>query len=559
MGRFEGIAQLASERIRCILKSNSNMERCLRTKTIDDRGELAAEFWSTAKQYRVDLAATLFLFVVTAILAGRVWRFAFDDELSTFLTERLGLDFWHTAGFYLRGEGLNPPLTFLMFFGLNQLGLSEPAMRIVSLSMTMVTLSLIEVLAFTFLERQGQVNGEIRLLGILLFALTPMALNLGDASRWYPTFALGFALFLTLYFAGNSLGARLCAGVMLGLLASINYMAILVALPFAFYRYGLERRFSFRFDVPFWGLVGLFGLPGVITFYGVVTTIFSTVTRVLHANPLEALAITGLGFFGGNALGIGFVWIVLPTLIVTLVALFGVIDWKRPNNPVHLVCLLLASVAVMAIAGFEETQSYLYAAPLAVLIQLLFLNRLNQNLIRVVAVLLLSTSIGAVANIYHPVRPYKRETAIPFRNVADFVHDNQQGSTLVVLTDFVLADALGSYPAGRECVSTFYDNRTCFSPGRRYDTIILVYGNSARLRTNREIDAGAARALPAVLRAEAFDSEPDDPQMIQLGSWLGTKALVARAKFGEDRDAALKRRLSGVALDDYLLSAEIYR
>ena len=38
---------------------------------------------ATARAYCFDLAAMAFLFVSASVMAGRVWRFPFDDEIAT--------------------------------------------------------------------------------------------------------------------------------------------------------------------------------------------------------------------------------------------------------------------------------------------------------------------------------------------------------------------------------------------------------------------------------------------------------------------------------------------
>ena len=40
-------------------------------------------YMATARAYCFDLAATAFLFVSASVMAGRIWRFPFDDEIAT--------------------------------------------------------------------------------------------------------------------------------------------------------------------------------------------------------------------------------------------------------------------------------------------------------------------------------------------------------------------------------------------------------------------------------------------------------------------------------------------
>jgi len=51
----------------------------------DDARRAPAHYVATARAYCFDLAAMAFVFVCVSIMAGRVWRFPFDDEIATLL------------------------------------------------------------------------------------------------------------------------------------------------------------------------------------------------------------------------------------------------------------------------------------------------------------------------------------------------------------------------------------------------------------------------------------------------------------------------------------------
>jgi hypothetical protein len=67
-------------------------------------------------------------------MTGRVWRFPFDDEVSTLAViarpplEVVNLSLW--------GGDIHPPLSYLLFQFLGWLGGGAPAMRLCSLGMT---------------------------------------------------------------------------------------------------------------------------------------------------------------------------------------------------------------------------------------------------------------------------------------------------------------------------------------------------------------------------------------------------------------------------------------
>lgn len=131
----------------------------------------------------------------------------------------------------------HPPLSYLVFHGLRQLGLTDAGMRLCSLAMTALALMLVQILVLSWIaERErAAVSPQTRLIAVLMFGLIPIAVSQGDALRWYPLFALQIALFVTLYLAPQRDAIRLWSGAALGLAGSTNFLALLMvpALMFA--------------------------------------------------------------------------------------------------------------------------------------------------------------------------------------------------------------------------------------------------------------------------------------------------------------------------------------
>jgi hypothetical protein len=153
-------------------------------------------------------------------------------------------------------------------------------------------------------------------------------------------------------------------------------------------------------------------------------------------------------------------------------------------------------------------------------------------------VLPLTVAVAAVANINATSHPFKRNAAIPYRSVLDFIDANKKGRLLVVSTDPVVPWEL-QHTAGREavCASYFFGARQCFAPGQAYDSIVLIHGHSNQ------------SGHPALIRR--FDDK-------------AKKLIAGRRKIvtlyaGYDADAALKTRLTGVPLGEHILTVELYR
>jgi hypothetical protein len=512
--------------------------------------ELSVLTWSAAaatvgfgrmRKHWADLAATLFACVAASLLAGQVFRFPFDDEVYTLrLIEHSS--FAKLLLSYPATNDVHPPLSYLIFFWLRRLGLSDAGMRLLSLAMTAAALLLFQLLALTWIERRRMQPPPLstRLAAVLLFGLAPLAISYGDALRWYPLFSLLVALSAAVYFLARRDSHRLAAGALLGLAASTNLLAAPAAFAFAAYRYGLERRFRWQFDPWFWLLVAAFGSLGAYTAYGIAFQRPQIVATQLGLPPLASLPIDILGFLGGERLGIGNGWIVIPAAAIIAAAMLSAIDRKQPASPFHFLLLLAVTVVPLTLTGFAKPRSFLYLAPAVAAIVLLYIDRQaargfhRQTILIAAAFLVLSAA--AIANICSPgPHPFKRELAVPYQQVLDFIEQNRGGRMLVISTDQVATWALRK-AGGDGCVEYFLVAERCLDPSQHYASVFVIIGH---MDTYNGSHMGALDAL--IERAKAG------------------REKRAGISVGLDRDAALKSRLTGIPLDDRLLRVELYR
>jgi hypothetical protein len=89
----------------------------------------------------------------------------------------------------------------------------------------------------------------------------------------------------------------------------------------------------------------------------------------------------------------------------------------------------------------------------------------------------------------------------------------------------------------QRCVSYFTQRRDCLALGRRYDSLFIISGQS-----NQSRNAAFMRRI-AEKTAE-----------ITTG-----RQKIAQLHAGLDKDAGLKSRLTGVALDEFILTVDLYR
>jgi len=365
----------------------------------------------------------------------------------------------------------------------------------------------------------------------------PLAVSQGDALRWYPVFAVLIALFVVLYLVPHNEWQRLWSAAALGLAASTDFSAALIVPPFLFYRHVLQRRFRLPFDLAYWLIVAAGASIGFFYAYWIFAYRIKAVRGEFSTVIVRSVLTNLLGFFGGDALGIGQAWVVAPVIIVFVLAAAAALDRQKPGNPVHLLLLMLSAPALMALGGFTTPRSFLYLTPVAAaLIAMLFDRELRQGHVRraiAVVAITLATSVSAIANLSSGIHPFKRNSAVPYRAIFDFIDHN--GSALVISTEPVAPWVLRS--AENRCAGYFLEAGRCVGSGRHYDSIFVISGHHDR-SANKEL-TGQFNAFVADVTA-------------------GRRKL-ASVPIGRDEDAALKSRLTGVPLDANILTVDYYR
>jgi hypothetical protein len=509
-----------------------------------DQAPLAGAFGLAGRRYWIDVLASLALFAAAAVAAGRVWRFPFDDEIQTIgrlLPAEYRDSTWDYIRFFLDGLDIHPPLSFLVFVKLYGAGIGEPALRLISLTMTALALGLWHLIALALIDgRHDAVAGRAsRLVAVLLFGLSPLAIGQGDAIRWYPMFALCVGMFAALYLAGGTFATRLASAVPLGVAVSVNLIAPLVLLPFVIYRYLLERAHRLAFDISYWLLFGVCAAPGLWTAMSLVRR--NLVWREKFANsPFSAIATDALGFFGGCAVGVGRAWALSPLALVTVAAMLWLVDWRNKANPLNLCLLLLAMIVPSALAGFSEPRAFLYLAPVLALVLTSFFDRVARRapsgalLVTCGALLPALVTIGELRGGSHP---FKRNAAVPYGGIIDFIERNRSGDTLVISTDPVVPWELRKLADPRLCAGYFWDEPACLGQALPSGSLFVVSGYGNHAANRRQMKRFTAR----------------------VAELAAGRTKIAELRAGHDEDAALKTRLTGVPLDEFILTIELYR
>jgi hypothetical protein len=508
----------------------------------DDAQSAPVTYFASARAYALDLAATLFLFVSASVMAGRVWRFPFDDEIATLsMIEPQGAR--EALADFPATNDIHPPLSYAIFYGLRELGLSDSSMRLCSLVMTALALLLCQLLALTWIARRdGAVApAQTRIVAVLMFGLMPLAVSQGDALRWYPVFTLLMALFVTFYLVPREGLTQLWSSAALGLAASTDFSAALVVPPFLIYRYVLQRRFRWSFDLVYWLITAVCASIGFCSAYWIFSRNLTDIWAAEFGSGIVRSALTDvLGFFGGDALGVSQAWIIIPTVVVFAIAMGSEIDRRHPGKPVHLLLLMLSGPVLVALAGFTAPRSFLYLVPTVAVLLTLFFDRQARKAhaasMLAAVVLPLVTSISAIANVNCGTHPFKRNSAIPYQSIFDFIDSNAKGTVLVVSTDPVVPWMLRAAADGR-CAGYFLEVERCLESGDHYDSIFVVFGHSDK--SADELGMTKFKRLIANITAG--------------------RSKTATLPAGRDEDALLKSQLTGVPLERDILTVDCYQ
>lgn len=486
----------------------------------------------------LEMALFLAGVIVVAWAIGVFDRAIFDDEV---LTLRLA-DRFDLAGVFnatSTGYGAHGPFGYSLYEAVSFLPVN--GMRLLSLLMSATAFALGLDLTLAALDHP---RGAERYLIFGAFGLFPLLHGAGDALRSYPLTALMVGIFLWLYFKHDAPG--IIGGAALGAAASTTVTPVIPYLAFAWRRYGKQRRFG-RADVVFHVALLVVGLPGIANYLQA-----KDGSGVAFGNVIEATGTFFVGLLGGMRVGLS-----LSPLLLPLMAAAVYLTWTAWRNRgkigtlahsivVAALVMLVLSLVMAFLSDVSRARTYLFAVPYfigAVVIGA----HLMRDQMRVVGVTIASfvLAIGAFAANYHDsVAPLKRNLAIPYTNAADFVQSNAQGDTLVLSSDVVLGYELAS---SGMCViaDRFRVEELEASPMYLPQLPACFTGDVASYATVIAIES-----LPFSIA----------PALVELGE-ATTASLrpVAVARFGEDRDTAVKRVLTGEDLPRFIVTITVYR
>jgi hypothetical protein len=482
---------------------------------------------SPASSDRLTAVLVAVLFMVLALMTGRVFRYPFDDEIFSLNLLESARGFWPLCSDLLHAIDVHPPASYLVFYAAWQLGAREHALHFLSLAFSALAVALAYRILCLMTQGAAAWTSASRAFVVIVLVSTPLVLSQGDAIRWYPLFTLLYLASVHAYLreAPSSLG--LGSAALVGLAASTNYLGFLV---YPWFELDRLLRSGWRIDwkgIPLRALTfAVLAAPGLITLWnGLTHGAHQYVEGQIGGGVLGAAVSTGIGFFGGNSLGVIQAIGCLPMVFLSIVVLYQTLRNPRTRILALNILVLLGLIAV----GFAKPRSFVYLALSAtILVGYCWVTVADGKLKLAIGLIALATPLGVIANIKWNDTPYKRNAMLPVEEILRFAAANSAPGDVIIVSDVVLNWELRHDSAA--CISLYLANTSCPF-------------------------AGASRLL--VIDGYALGSAERDDWLRRKDALLAGRAPVATVYFGVDHEAWLKRRLVP-GLDDYLQRAVVY-
>jgi hypothetical protein len=463
------------------------------------------------------------LYILFSLGAGRVFRFAFDDEIFTLHLTTVHRTLPAFLSFAATVSDVHPQLSYLFFSVLDMLGFHAEAQRAVCLLMTASAAAIVHRAALQALD----LDTSGRVVGILLFSSVPLLVTHGDALRYIPLFTLLFALFLRDFLHTERLTAR--GAVLLGLMLSTDLLGGVVvacAALASLLRYGVATtaadslKFGVALIVP-----GAFGVQALVAlphrWQGGASSIFG-------APGLRALGQSLLGFFGGFDLGLLQAPAILPTVVATGFALCAALSQRR----FVFVVLLYACMIVLGLAGFSISRAFAFVqlAGLAPIMWTLSRHQ-PQPWFAPLSALLICCQIFTFLPLRANDAPFKRNLAIPYPSLLASIEASISGRTAVIAIDPTVVWEIERRFGDRVSLCHLFRKSECEAGS--VETLIIVSGHHS---------APALEAAVAKRVTQAY---------AQFGA-------PAASVFGVDLEASLKSGILGTEIDPAILKLYVF-
>jgi hypothetical protein len=477
-----------------------------------------------APQTSAALAGCL-IYLLLSIYSGSILRNSFDDEIDTLLSIQQD-SFGELLRFPVTPA--HTPLPYLVFKALWTIWPSIYFLRCFSLMCSAACIYLGTRLVFDALPYRTRAGAPPWNIGaaILVIATTPLIVAQGDAIRWYPM----FAAIVFFAFRYESRGKSWHSAALAGIGFSINIVGISLYVGMAACRLWKHlkkpiTRTRVIADEAIYGLcfaaAGMLGLASLL-----IKLVEGPGPMAEHfTSPLTAIGQAPLGLIGGYALGI---LAGLP-IVAAYGALFIYVVWRQRDGIAKLMFVLVPSLvpALIIFAGFARPRAFLFLAVACSMVLAAGVLTATAKRAFAIAGAAIVIHMLVVANRGGTVGLFKRNLAVPFAEISEFVAANLPADGALITTDDVVA-----------YTSQEKDRLSCVALG--IPTPCLGDKHSVIITVTGDQDLEGQRQILDFARSRCGREEAIIP-------------------FGIDEEAGLKSRLTGVSLSRIILTGRLFK
>jgi hypothetical protein len=277
---------------------------------------------------------------------------------------------------------------------------------------------------------------------VLIIATTPLIVAQGDSIRWYPMFAA--VVFLA--FRCEARGKLWHSAALAGIGFSINLMGILIygaMVALRLWTHLKNRTASARVIAPESAYGLCFAVSGILGFASLLAILAEAPDSIavqFTTNPFIAIGQASLGLIGGYSLGI---LAGLP-VVAAYAALFLYAAWGQRYAIATIAFVLVPSFVPVLIvfAGFARPRAFLFLAvscSMLLAVSVLYATGRRALAIAGIAVVI---HLLVLANRSGTIGVFKRNLAIPYEEISEFVAANLPGDGALITTDDVVAYTL---------------------------------------------------------------------------------------------------------------------
>lgn len=468
-----------------------------------------------------------FFFIILSVYSGSLFRNFFDDEIFTLLIIQRN-SFIQILQQMFSAQDTHPPLPHLVFKALWAIWPSIHFLRSFSLICSTVCIYLSIRIVLDALRPQTQVDAPWRIgAGVLIIATTPLVIAQGDAVRWYPMFAAVVFCAFRYEYGGKHWHSAVLSGIGFStdFLGAPVYAGIAATRLWANWKNGRLSLHIIATEVRYGICFAAFGILGFTNLVSLLIRLPGRITESQLVSPLTAVGQAPLGLIGGYSLGI---FAGLPIVAVygtLLIYLF----WRQRDQLARLMFIWVASIApaLIVFAGFSKSRSFLFLAiSCSMVLSASVLTATAKRALAIAAVAILIHML-VLANRGGTIGVFKRNLAIPYSEISEFVKLNLPADGALMTTDGVAA-----YLARQE--------------GRI--SCVALSANAPCLRDKHRVIV-------------TLTGEPDLSRQTQILEFARTHCRREEISipFGIDEEAALKSNLTGSPLSRIILTGRLFK